>query len=90
MMGRQDEPAQLFYRFSLDRHVPAGHLLRQIDAVLDLSTIRRTLRIVTMGIKYFDLLDLWRFLDLHTKLLVAPLASSVVTDPAAVGKRGAV
>src|ERR1700689_3382621 len=43
MMGRQDEPAQLFYKFSLDRHVPAGHLLRQIDAVLDLSTIRRTL-----------------------------------------------
>src|SRR5271154_688450 len=43
MMGRQDEPAQLFYKFSLDRHVPAEHLLRQIDAVLDLSTIRRTL-----------------------------------------------
>src|ERR1700742_4922238 len=43
MMGRQDEPAQLFYKFSLDRHVPADHLLRQIDAVLDLSTIRRTL-----------------------------------------------
>ena len=43
MMGRQDEPAQLFYKLSLDRHVPADHLLRQIDAVLDLSTIRRTL-----------------------------------------------
>src|SRR5271154_5438011 len=43
MMGRQDEPAQLFYKFSLDRHVPAEHLLRQIDAVLDLSTLRRTL-----------------------------------------------
>ncbi len=43
MMGRQDEPAQLFYKFSLDRHVPADHLLRQIDAVLDLSSIRRTL-----------------------------------------------
>ena len=43
MMGRQDEPAQLFYKFSLDRHVPADHLLRQIDAVLDLSTIRRPL-----------------------------------------------
>ena len=43
MMGRQDEPAQLLYKFSLDRHVPADHLLRQIDAVLDLSTIRRTL-----------------------------------------------
>jgi transposase len=42
-MGRQEEPAQLFYKFSLDRHVPADHLLRQIDAVLDLSTIRRRL-----------------------------------------------
>src|ERR1700683_4738091 len=43
MMGRKDEPAQLFYKFSLARHLPAGLLLRQIDAVLDLSTIRRTL-----------------------------------------------
>src|SRR6202161_3508616 len=42
MMG-EDEPAQLFYKFSLDRHVPADHLLRQIDAVLDLRSIRRTL-----------------------------------------------
>jgi hypothetical protein len=36
MMGRQSEPVQLFYRFSLDHHVPADHMLRQIDAVLDL------------------------------------------------------
>jgi transposase len=43
MMGRQNEPAQLFYKFSLDRHVPADHLLRQIDAVLDLSAIRLAL-----------------------------------------------
>lgn len=43
MMGRQDEPEQLFYRFNLERHVPPDHLLRQIDAVLDLSAIRRTL-----------------------------------------------
>ena len=43
MMGRQDEPELLFYKFSLERHVPADHLLRKIDAVLDLSTIRRTL-----------------------------------------------
>src|ERR1700734_345983 len=43
MMGRQDEPERLFYKFSLDRHVPADHLLRQIDAVLDLGTIRRAL-----------------------------------------------
>ena len=43
MMGRQDEPAQFFYRFNVDRHVPIDHLLRGIDAVLDLSAIRRTL-----------------------------------------------
>lgn len=43
MMGRQDEPAQLFYRFSIERHVPADHLLRRIDAVLDLSAIRLAL-----------------------------------------------
>lgn len=43
MMGRQDEPERLFYKFRLERHVPADHLLRQIDAVLDLSTIRRAL-----------------------------------------------
>jgi transposase len=42
-MGQQNEPAQLFYRFGLDRHIPADHLLCQIDAVLDLSTIRREL-----------------------------------------------
>jgi transposase len=43
MMGRQDDPAQLFYKFSLDRHVPSDHVLRRIEAVLDLSAIRRTL-----------------------------------------------
>lgn len=34
-MGRQ--AAQLFYKFSLDRHVQSDHLLRRIDQVLDLS-----------------------------------------------------
>jgi transposase len=43
MMGRQDEPGRLFYRFNLEHHVPADHLLRQIDAVLDFSEIRRSL-----------------------------------------------
>ena len=43
MMGRQDEPAQLFYKFSVERHVPTDHLLRRIDAVLDLSAIRLAL-----------------------------------------------
>jgi transposase len=43
MMGRQVEAAQLFYEFSLERHVPSGHLLRRIDEVLDLSWLRAEL-----------------------------------------------
>jgi hypothetical protein len=32
MMGpRQADQAALFYEFSLERHVPASHLLRSID-----------------------------------------------------------
>jgi len=34
----------LFYEFSLDRHVPAGHLVRAIDRFVDLSGIRTHLR----------------------------------------------
>jgi transposase len=40
MMGRQDvAQAPLFYSFSLDAHIPAGHLLRGIDRFLDLSEL---------------------------------------------------
>jgi transposase len=38
--GSQD---RLFYSFDLDTHVPAGHLLRRIDRVLDLSELRQHL-----------------------------------------------
>ena len=41
MMGRQEAAAELFYRFSLETHVPAEHLLRRVDAVLDLSFVRQ-------------------------------------------------
>src|SRR3712207_9265683 len=34
----------LFYEFSLERHVPADHLLRAIDRVMDLSGLRAHLR----------------------------------------------
>ena len=41
MMGpRQVEQAALFYEFSLERHVPATHLLRSIDRFVDLSEVR--------------------------------------------------
>src|SRR3982750_4686304 len=45
MMGhRQVEQAALFYEFSLERHVPAEHLLRSIDRFVDLSGIRAHLQ----------------------------------------------
>ena len=41
MMGpRQVDQAALFYEFSLERHVPAAHLLRSIDRFVDLSDVR--------------------------------------------------
>ena len=44
MMGhRQIEQAALFYEFSLQKHVPADHLLRSIDRFVDLQQIRRDL-----------------------------------------------
>src|SRR6185437_10630951 len=40
MMGRQQvAQAPLFYAFNLDDHVPANHLLRGIDQLLDLSEL---------------------------------------------------
>jgi transposase len=43
MMGLQDEPEQLFYAFRLESHVPPDHLLRGIDAILDLGWLRTSL-----------------------------------------------
>jgi hypothetical protein len=41
MMGpRQVDGAPLYYEFSLERHVPATHLLRAIDRFVDLSDVR--------------------------------------------------
>jgi transposase len=39
-LGRQD---RLFYEFCLDDRVPSDHLLRRVDAVLDLSWLRAEL-----------------------------------------------
>ncbi len=44
MMGCQTAPAQLFYDFCLDDHVPADHLLRGIDRHLDLDGVRARLK----------------------------------------------
>src|SRR5262245_37153219 len=44
MMGRlKGEQSQLFYEFHLDEVVPADHLVRGIDAVLDLSWVHTEL-----------------------------------------------
>src|SRR3974390_1843006 len=44
MMGhRQVDQASLFYEFSLERHIPADHLLRSIDRFVDLEEVRRDL-----------------------------------------------
>ena len=44
MMGHQRvDQAALFYEFSLERHVPADHLLRSIDRFVDLDGLRREL-----------------------------------------------
>ena len=41
MMGsKREAQAALFYEFSLEDHVPQGHLLRSIDRFVDLCDIR--------------------------------------------------
>ena len=44
MMGeRRFSQEALFYAFSLERHVPTGHLVRAIDSFVDLSDLRSRL-----------------------------------------------
>ncbi len=44
MMGRQKRGQErLFYEFCLDEVVPADHVVRRIDAVLDTSWVHREL-----------------------------------------------
>lgn len=44
MMGRREvEQGQFFYSFDLDKVVPADHLVRRIDGVLDLSWVHKEL-----------------------------------------------
>src|SRR4051812_18130386 len=45
MMGERTVMQEaLFYELSMERHVPAGHLLRSIDRFVDLSGLRSHLR----------------------------------------------
>ena len=44
MMGRREQgQRQFFYAFDLDKVVPADHLVRQIDGVLDLDWVHKEL-----------------------------------------------
>lgn len=43
MMGRQVAQGALFYAFRLDDHVPADHLLRRVDRVIDFGFVRAKL-----------------------------------------------
>lgn len=43
MMGKQDAPEELFYRFRLEDYVPLDHPLRALDAVLDFHRVRTVL-----------------------------------------------
>src|ERR1700685_3926539 len=44
MMGRREVgQGQFFYTFDLDKVVPADHLVRQIDGVLDLDWVHKEL-----------------------------------------------
>ena len=40
MEDRQVKQDALFYEFSLERHIPEGHLLRAIDRFVDLGEVR--------------------------------------------------
>ncbi len=42
-MGRQVAQGALFYGFRLDDHVPADHLLRRINDLLDFGFVREAL-----------------------------------------------
>lgn len=40
---KQEAQGALFFEFSIDDHVPQGHLLRSIDRFVDLSDVRQYL-----------------------------------------------
>jgi transposase len=43
MMGEQDAPEELFYRFRLEDHVPTDHPLRALDTVVNFEHVRTVL-----------------------------------------------
>lgn len=44
MIGTQSAPAQLFYDFDQEVHVPANHIPREIDRFLDIEGMRSKLK----------------------------------------------
>jgi len=52
MMGRQNnDQGPLFYEFRLDEAVPDDHLVRKIDAVLELSWVHAELGIAPLNVE---------------------------------------
>ena len=45
MMGYRKPEVQLCYSFDLESHVPADHMLREIDRCLDMDGTREKLRL---------------------------------------------
>ena len=44
MVGpKQEAQGALFYEFSIEDHVPLDHVLRAIDGIIDLSSVRKHL-----------------------------------------------
>jgi hypothetical protein len=60
MMGeRQVDQGALFYEFSLEKQVPADHMLRSIDRFVDLGDVRAHLAVVTKQVVHGEAADRW-------------------------------
>ena len=89
MMGRlKNDQGQLFYEFDLSDAVPEDHLVRKIDAALDLSWLRSELapHYSTMGRPSIDpeLMNLYRLIILgaqHNTPIVFSSATGRATFP---------
>src|ERR1019366_7474974 len=82
-MGRQNnDQGPLFYEFRLDEAVPADHLARQIDAVLDLSWVHAELapHYPTLGRPSVDPVLMIRMLIIGRSRVLAMSASATAAS----------
>jgi hypothetical protein len=86
MMGRQNnDHGPLFYEFCLDEAVPADHLVRKIDAVLDLSWVHAELapHYPTLGRPSVDPVLMIRMLIMGMSLCLCATIRAVAVSRAA-------